>query len=384
MKNISRRAFLKSSVASAAALGLTGIAPAYAEAEGTEEYYMLGRREWTLWDNPRTTNDGKPFVIRPGERVTIVNIQGCGVIRKLWMSMNYVGKALYPRARERNNQVWIECYWDAADQPAISAPVGDFFGHIMGRDQPFENYFFSDPAGRSLQTYMPMPFRKEARIDVINHFDLPIAMFHEVRCTMDEDLPENVGYLHAYYNQMITDEPGRIYTVLPVVEGQGRYMGTHLGFRIKAENGLEWQHGRFDFSIDSDQPNMLTPTLDDYCGSSWDYDHVYHHQDSGLLFSEYFQEGGGEHAVYCYHRRDPLYFRKCCGVTYRSCQGAPAPQFVEWYSTDENRLKGIACDQSLEDIRRFIADGGGKSSDYVEFFTNDDLYSVAYYYLNRP
>ena len=44
MKNISRRAFLKSSVASAATLGLTGIAPAFAEAEGTEEYYMPGQR----------------------------------------------------------------------------------------------------------------------------------------------------------------------------------------------------------------------------------------------------------------------------------------------------------------------------------------------------
>ena len=209
-------------------------------------------------------------------------------------------------------------------------------------------------------------------------------MFHEVRCTMDEDLPEDAGYLHAYYNQMITDEPGRVYTVLPVVEGRGRYMSTHLGFRVKAENGLEWQHGRFDFSIDSDKPNMLTATLDDYCGSSWDYDRVYHHQDSGLLFSEYFQEGGGEHAIYCYHRRDPLYFRKSCSVTYRSCQGAPVTEFVEWYSADESRLKAISCDQSLDDIRRFISKGGGKPSDFVEFYTNDNLYSVAYYYLDRP
>ena len=94
MKDISRRAFLKNSAASAAALGLAGIAPACADAEGTEEYRMPGRRVWTLWNNPRCANGGKPFVILPGERVTIVDIRGCGVIRKLWMSMNYVGKAL--------------------------------------------------------------------------------------------------------------------------------------------------------------------------------------------------------------------------------------------------------------------------------------------------
>ena len=61
-------------------------------AEGAEEYALPGQGVRTLWNNPRTTNDGTPFIIRPGERVTIVDIQGCGVIRKLWMSMNYVGK----------------------------------------------------------------------------------------------------------------------------------------------------------------------------------------------------------------------------------------------------------------------------------------------------
>ena len=77
--------------------GGTGIT----EAGGAEEYCLPGQSERTLWDNPRTTHDGTPIIIRPGERVTVVSIQGCGVIRKLWMSMNYVGKELYPRAREQ-------------------------------------------------------------------------------------------------------------------------------------------------------------------------------------------------------------------------------------------------------------------------------------------
>ena len=35
-------------------------------------------------------------------------------------------------------------------------------------------------------------------------------------------------------------------------------------------------------------------------------------------------------------------------------------------------------------IHSFIAEGGGKASGFVEFYTNDDLYSVAYYDLDRP
>lgn len=349
-----------------------------------KELFLPSRGEYTLWDNPRTTNESKPFIINPGERCIIADIRGCGIIRKLWMTMNYHGKYLHPQARERNSKVWIEIFWDEASQPAVSAPFGDFFGHIMGKDILFENALFSDPSGRTMQCFIPMPFRKAARIEIINHFDLPITMYHEVRCTMNVDLPEDACYLHAHYNQLITDEPGVLYSVLPPVQGRGRYLGTHLGFRIKPENGLEWQHGCFDFSIDSDTPNMKTATLDDYCGSSWDYDHVYHHRDGGLLFSEYFQAGGGEHAIYCYHRRDPLYFEKSCAVTYRSKNAAPATRFVEWYGTDERRLKGILCDQTLDDVRKFIGNGGGHFDDYVSFYTNDNLYSMAYYYLDKP
>lgn len=345
------------------------------------DYFLPGRGARTLWNNPRTSNNGTAHSIAPGERHTIVDIDGCGVIRKLWMTMDYLGRYLHPRNRERNQKVWIEIFWDYAKTPAVSAPVGDFFGHIMGRDVLFENAFFSDASARTFQTHIPMPFRKHVRIDIINHYDEKITMYHEFRATMEE-LPEDACYFHAHYNETISDEPGLVHTVLPVVHGKGRYLGTHLGFRIKPENGLEWQHGLFDFTIDSDHANMLTATIDDYCGSSWDYEHVYHHQDGGLLFSEDFPTGGGEHAIYCYHRRDPLYFDDCCGVTFRARHAGPATSFIEWYNTDPNRLKAILCNQTLEDVKAFIGKGGGHFNDYVSFYTNDDLYTVAYYYLD--
>ena len=45
MRDISRRDFLKGSVAAAAALGLTGIAPAFAEEAKTEEKEKLAKQE---------------------------------------------------------------------------------------------------------------------------------------------------------------------------------------------------------------------------------------------------------------------------------------------------------------------------------------------------
>ena len=42
----------------------------------------------------------------------------------------------------------IEMYWDGAPTPAVSAPLGDFFGVGLGRKTPFENALFSDPDAR--------------------------------------------------------------------------------------------------------------------------------------------------------------------------------------------------------------------------------------------
>lgn len=91
-----------------------------------------------------------------------------------------------------------------------------------------------------------------------------------------------------------------------------------------------------------------------------------------------------ENGLYCYHRRDPLYFDECCQVTFRARHAGPATRFVEWYGTDTHRLKAIRNEKSLEEVRALIGSGGGHFEDYVNVEPNDDLYTVAYYYLDRP
>ena len=346
------------------------------------EIFMPSMGAKTYWDNLNSEGRKGPFRLEAGERGTIINLEGQGVIRKLGFTFDYLGKYLHPENRLRNKNVWIEIYWDGSEIPAVSSPIGDFFGHIMGRDVEFENCFFGDPSGRTFRTNLPMPFRKSVRIDIINKWHSAIVLYHDLRATL-EPVSKDACYLHAHYSETITDEAGKTHVVLPMVKGKGRYLGTHLGFYVKPENGMEWQHGKFKFAIDSDKPNMLPGSLDDYCGSSWDYDHVYHHKDGGLLFSEYFPQGGSEQGLYCYHREDSLFFDECCEVTYTSQMAGPATRFVEWYSTDEKRLAAIKSEKSLDEVRKFIGEGHGHFEEYVGFFTNDDIYTVAFYYLDK-
>jgi len=62
----------------------------------------------------------------------------------------------------------IDMYWDGAATPAVSAPLGDFFGFGLGQRVAFDSALFSSPSGRGLNSFVPMPFRSGMRIVVTN------------------------------------------------------------------------------------------------------------------------------------------------------------------------------------------------------------------------
>ncbi len=56
-------------------------------------------------------------------------------------------------------------FWDDETQPAVEAPLQDFFGVPFARQARFESAFFSNPEGRSFNSVVPMPFRKQRAHD---------------------------------------------------------------------------------------------------------------------------------------------------------------------------------------------------------------------------
>src|SRR3954465_15267232 len=92
------------------------------------------------------------FVLGAGESRTLAEVKaGSGVVRRLWMTLN-------DRSPKMLRGLRLEMFWDGATQPAVSAPVGDFFGVGLGRIVPFQSALFSSPEGRSFVAGVPMPF----------------------------------------------------------------------------------------------------------------------------------------------------------------------------------------------------------------------------------
>ncbi len=277
----------------------------------------------------------------------------------------------------------LEITWDDADTPAIHVPVGDFFCHPLCYDVPFENAFFASPVGRSLMCFIPMPFRKRARIRIVNDFDTSIVVFHDIRFVKGLEMDPNDGYLHACFNRTLPTEPGRNHDILPRVNGKGRYIGTHFGIMTDPFNSLHW-HGinpKFFLDDDAEHPSMMGASIDDFGGASWHYDRPYMHQDSGMLLSRTFALGGGHYGAYFYHRRDRLFFSRSCAASLRPGITLSGERLLGLLSDHPGLADRLAIPFSIDEIKRRAAAG---EDPWFECGRLDDITTVAYYYLDRP
>jgi hypothetical protein len=201
-------------------------------------YRMPARRIETRWaspENPRAEKGaaakenggrkGRPFIAIPnGEEAVLAEAQGTsGAVRRIWLSFPERSPRILRGLR-------IQMFWDGAHRPAVDAPLGDFFGHMMGRMAPFESAFFSSPEGRSFVSTAPMPFRRSMRIVVRNESgrDMP-SLYYDVDYTLGDPHGDDMLYFHAYFRRENPTALQKDYEFLPAVRGQGRYMGVFFG-----------------------------------------------------------------------------------------------------------------------------------------------------------
>ena len=120
-------------------------------------------------------------------------------------------------------------YWDNAQRPAVSAPIGDFFGIGLGLMAPFDNELFSNPEGRSFNFTIPMPYRTAAKIEIVNEASSQVLFWYDINFQSMSSIPDDAMYFHTYWSRDLKTELGKDFAILPYVEGKGRFLGTNVG-----------------------------------------------------------------------------------------------------------------------------------------------------------
>ncbi len=255
---------------------------------------------------------GAPYrVLAAGERVVLAEIEGPGTIRHVWMTFP-------PAEPEVMRAKVIEVFYDGAPEPSVSVPAVDFFGVPWGRPVHLATALTAINEGRGFNSYLPMPFRRSVRVELVNAADRPAYLYFQIDYTLEPDLPRAAGYLHAAFRRENPTRLRRDFVIADGLRGPGRFVGCVVGVRVL--DGGQW-YGEGEVKVyldgDTDRPTICGTGLEDYVGSAWGMG-VHQTLYAGAPLEVRDPEGGANPdfvGFYRWHVPDPIMFARDLRVT---------------------------------------------------------------------
>jgi hypothetical protein len=122
--------------------------------------------EKSNWDN---------FRVEPGKTHVLMDVKGPGAITHMWMTFLGPEPQTWARNGSANHQeMLLRIYWDGSSRPGVEAPVGDFFANCFGRRDEVKSLPVIVEDADSYNCFWNMPFRKSARVEIVNQGDRPV------------------------------------------------------------------------------------------------------------------------------------------------------------------------------------------------------------------
>lgn len=349
---------------------------------------------WISFENPsgergqagQTNQGAKGFAfddVAAGETKTLLDIAGSGTVCRIWMTVS-------DRSPEMLRSLKLEMFWEGAPTPAVSVPLGDFFGVGLGRTTPFECALFSNPEGRSFHCTIPMPFRAAARITLTNESDMRLShLFYDIDLLQGVTHSPEMRYFHAHWRRENPNRLGQEFVILPPIAGSGRFLGCNLGIIADAGYvGTWWGEGEVKVRFGNDaEPTLCGTGTEDYIGTGWGQG-VYSHRTQGCLIAD---KDARQWAFYRHHLDDPVFFDDGCAVSIQTIGGCDKTQAIALQqqgvplipvSIDTGQADGFH--RLMEWKQPVNLEGEDVPNGWCNFWRQDDWSGTAYFYLDKP
>lgn len=242
----------------------------------------------------------KDVTLKAGERVVIASLKGPATIRQFFAKLS-------SGERYARRKVLLQMYWDGQKEPAVEAPIGDFFGEAWK-----EETYRSLPLGVTNDLnycYWRMPFAKSAEIVVVNEGErsaqLRSKVFYEKGA-----LPADSLQFHARWRR---DAVSKDFDY-PILECMGR--GRFVGVALFPDNILRgwWGEGDEKVYVDGEKfPSTFGTGSEDYFGDAWGiryFENAFH----GCPTREALERTRTQ-SVYRWHVSDNIPFYKSFKIT---------------------------------------------------------------------
>ena len=287
--------------------------------------------------------------------VTIANIKGPAQINTIHVTgqMEAAGIAM---ARS----VILEIFFDAAQPPAVSVPLGDFFSDGTGRAGYFSTPFV-EKTPDAYNCYIPMPFKTSARVTLRNDSDREIMAYSFVEW---QDLPEwdaSLGYLHASWQQLSFQlTPDTIETMFSL-RGPGHLIGEYWNINTDEPEyaGMKFvMEGNNELRVDDEaEPSINYLGSEDSFNFSWGWHYPFTGYKVGINYLSFrfdrgnviFENGDkpaklSRLSTYRFRDRDAVHFARALKLT------------LNWTKEFRSSPDDLAA---LEKIRERNRHGGG-------------------------
>jgi D-arabinan exo alpha-(1,3)/(1,5)-arabinofuranosidase (non-reducing end) len=375
-------------------LVLALLCPASAAAQLRTDLFTYKAEQHTHWVSPENPTGAKGAgglenrgakghafqPLKAGQTLTLASIKGAGIVDRMWMTvMNPTAEIL--------RSLKLEIFWDGAPTPAVSVPLGDFFLEGAGEMVPLDTALLASPEGRSFISYIPMPFRKGARIVITNEASTDTLIYFDVDYRSVRSQPADALYFHAWWSRVRATTPGKDFVILPEIAGHGRFLGASFTVQTDPAYGKSWWgEGEVKIALDGDargRATLVGTGTEDYIGSGW---------GQGKFVTRYTgspvaDEARGRWAFYRFHVPDPIYFHQNIRVTLQQIGGAPKDTVIALQrkgvrlipvtvASTNSAYPLLASGKALTDPA--LPDG------WTNFYRSDDVAAVTYFYLDRP
>jgi DUF2961 family protein len=273
-----------------------------------------------------TTGGNHDFVeVAAGDSAVLLDARGPGVVRRLWITVA-------SRDRDYLRRIAIRMYWDGEPNPSVQAPLGDFFGDGFAK-RHYTALVMGESSG-GFYCYLPMPFRRRARIVVENGTGRPIdALYYNIDLTTGTRLPADLLTFHAWWHRDPRTTTRAPHLIVDA-RGRGRLVGVSLNVRSYSKN-LAFLEGDEIYTVDGESRGQGTGT-EDYFNSGWYFDEgPFAGPFHGLILKD---DTLGRVAAYRWHLLDAIPFHDSLRVAIEhgteNTEVADYATMAYWYQTE--------------------------------------------------
>jgi hypothetical protein len=265
------------------------------------------------------------FEIAPGDSAVLMDLEGPGVIRQLWITVA-------SRDPDYLRRIALKMYWDGEEAPSVSVPLGDFFGNGFEK-----THYTALPMGVSsggFYSYLPMPFRRRARLVAENGTGQVVdAFYFNANVELLPGLPDPLATFHAVWNRDPRTSSRTPHTILKA-RGTGHLVGVSLNAESYGDD-YWFLEGDESFFVDGEFRGQGTGTEDYFNGGWYFQDGPFAAPYHGVVLMD---PERGRVAAYRWHLPDPVRFRDSIRVELEHGHGnevvADYATVAYWYQTE--------------------------------------------------